>query len=137
MDGKERRIVKRALFNYPRALDDVVISTVDWAESNMAVDYSKVMVSSTPSNHKETQLCNLIDKNQNKIRWCYVVEKVLDHYRFQDDKVKFIEAFFFEKKTDTQVCLEIGLSRRTLFYWQEEVLDIAYRWARELKVMGD
>ena len=137
MEDKERKIVKRALFNYPKLLDGVVQSTVDWAESNIAVDYSKVAVQTSPSNHKETQLCKLIDKNQNNIRWCYVVEKVLDHYKFEEDKVRFIDLYYFKHKGETQACLEVGICRRTMFYWQEEILEITYRWAREFKLIGD
>lgn len=137
MERKVRGIVKKALNNYPVIFSDVVQSTVDWAESNMAIDYGKVAVKTSPGNYKEAQLCKLLDDNQQKARWCYVIEKVLDHYKFEQDKIKFIRAFYFDKKSEVQACMEVGISRRTMFYWQEEILDITYRWAKELKVIGE
>lgn len=135
VDAKRR--VKKALYDYPKALKESVTSTVEWAESNFAIDYSKVCVQSSPGNHKETQLCNLMDKNLIKVRWCYVVEKVLDHYRFEDEKVKFIKEHFFKQKSDILTCLDVGISRRTFFRWQEEIIEVAYNWAKELKLIGD
>ena len=137
MKKRARDLIKHALYNYRDMQKVAVISTVDWAESNFAIDYSKVSVQSSPSNYKETQLCALIDDNLKKVRWCYVVEKVLDHYHFEPDKQKFIREHYFLKKGETAICLDIGISRATLYRWQEEILGIAYRWAIELKVIGE
>ena len=66
MEQRSRRAIKSALKNYLKNFDNVVQSTVDWAENNMAVDYGKVVVKSSKGNYKETQLCGLIDENQKK-----------------------------------------------------------------------
>jgi hypothetical protein len=101
----------------------------------MAIDYSKVAVQTSPSNYKEAQLCALMDDNLKLVRWSYVVEKVLDHFKFEQDKVKFIRQHYFAKKGEVETCLEIGICRATMFNWQNEIIDIAYKWARELKVL--
>ncbi len=137
MKDKKTRLVKKVLYKYPDMMKGAVQSTVEWAESNMAVDYSKVAVQTSPSNYKEAQLCKILDENLANVRWCYVVEKVLDHYRFEPDKQKFIREHYFLKKGETAICLDVGISRATLYRWQEEILDIAYRWAIELKVIGE
>lgn len=137
MKSIEKKIIKKALYHYKDMMKSAVISTVEWAESNFAVDYSKASVQTSPSNYKETQLCALIDDNLKNVRWCYVIERVLDHYRFEQDKVKFIEMHYFKQKGEIETCLEVGISRRLFYYWQEEIIDIAYRWAKELKVLGD
>lgn len=135
MEKEYKSVVKKALYAYPKAMAGAVISTVEWAESNMAVDYGKVCVQTSPSNYKEAQLCKLIDENTASLRWCYVIEKVLEHYQFEQEKVKFIQKFFFEKKSEAFTCLSVGVSRRTFFRWKEEILETAYKWAVELKVL--
>lgn len=137
MKKETRKLIKKMFYEYPKNFNKSVTLAVEWAESNMAVDYSKVAVQTTPGNYKETQLCNVIDKNIRELRWCYVIEKVLDHYKFEQDKVKFIKTFYFDKKGEILTCLEVGISRRTLFRMQDEVFDFAYKWAKELKVIGE
>lgn len=137
MTNKIRKLIKKAFYIYPDAFNNVVVSTVDWAESNMAVDYGKVAVQTSPGNYKETQLCALMDENQKRLRWCYVVEKVLDHYKFEQDKVKFIETYYFHKKSEVETCLSVGICRRTMFNWQDEIMGIAYKWAIELKAIKE
>lgn len=131
MEKETLKKVKRAFFSYPLYRKQAVQSTVDFAEEQLAVDYSKVSVSSTKSNTKETRLCGIIDDNLTVLKWCYVVEKVLDHYRFEQDKVKFIQTRFFERKGDIETCLKVGICRRTLFNWQEEIIEKGYLWAQE------
>ena len=137
MKNETKKLIKKAFYTYKERMKSAVISTVEWAESNFAVDYSKVSVQTSPSNYKETQLCALIDDNLKNVRWCYVIEKVLDHYHFEQDKIKFIEMHFFKKKSEIETCLDVGISRRLFYYWQDEIIDIGYRWAKELRLIGD
>jgi hypothetical protein len=135
MEKKALKLVKKALYTYPKMLKEAVTSTVEWADSNMAVDFGKVAVQSSAGNFKETQLCKIMDDNLLKVRWCYMVEKVLDHYHFEQDKVKFIKMHYFDKRGELETCLEIGVCRATFYNWQNEVLETAYNWAKELKVI--
>lgn len=135
MEKTNKNKIKRAFYSYPKFLKQAVQSTVDFAEENFAVDYSKVSVQSSKTNAKETKLCAIIDNNLNTLRWCYVVEKVLDHYHFEKDKVAFINTFYFKGKSDIATCMEVGICRQTLYNWQNEVLEIAYKWAKEYKVI--
>ena len=135
MEKTNKNKIKRAFYSYPKLLKQAVQSTVDFAEENFAVDYSKVSVQSSKTNGKEAKLCAIIDDNLTTLRWCYVVEKVLEHYHFEKDKVAFINTFYFKGKSDIVTCVEIGVSRATLFRWQDEVLEIAYKWAKEYKVI--
>ena len=133
MENAVRSRIKKAFYSYPKEIKSAVVSTVEWAESNFAVDYSKVNVQTSHCNYKETQLCALMDENLKKVRWCYVVEKVIEHYHFERDKVKFIETHYFKQKGDIETCLEVGISRRTFYNWQDEIIETAYKWAKELK----
>lgn len=135
MDKRSKKLVKCALYNYPKFFNSVVISTVDWAESNMAIDYSKVAVSSSPGNYKENQLCKILDDNLSKLKWCKVVEKTLEHYHFEKDKRDFVNLHFFRNKSEVATCIALEISRPTFYRWQDEVLEIAFNWAREYKLL--
>ena len=134
---KARKQISRVFYTYPKVFKEIVCSTVEWAESNMAVDYSKVAVQTSPSNHKETQLCALMDNNLKKARWCNVVEKVLEHYKFEKDKVRFIDLHWFKKKTETEICIDIGIGRMTFYRWQNEIIDFALNWAKEYELIKE
>lgn len=137
MKNETRKLIKKAFYNYPKAMKEAVVLTVDWAESNFAIDYSKVSVQTSPSNYKETQLCALMDDNLKKMRWCYVVEKVLDRYHFEQGKVKFVQMHYFNKKSEVETCLEVGICRSTFYAWQDEIIEEAYNWAKELRLIGE
>ena len=137
MTNEIRKRIKQAFYDYPKMFKQAVISTVEWAESNMAVDYNKVSVQTSPGNYKETQLCALLDDNLKIVRWCSVVEKVLEHYHFEKDKIKFIESHYFNKKSDNNTCIEICIGRATFYRWQDEIIEEAYKWAKELKLIGE
>ena len=107
--GMEKSIKKKieyAFFNYKKNMAKGVISTVDWAESNMGVDYSKICVQSSNINSKESKLCEIIDNGITAYRWCLVVEKVLDYYKW-DCKEKLIRMNYFEKKGKYFICNKI------------------------------
>ena len=137
MKNEIRKLIKKAFYNYPKAMKEAVVLTVDWAESNFAIDYSKVSVQTSPGNYKETQLCSLMDNNLKAIRWCYVVEKVLDHYHFEQEKIKFIQMLYFDKKCEVDICVEVCIGRATFYRWQDEIIEEAYKWAKELRLIGD
>ena len=134
MDKYIRRTLKKAFYTYQEMSKNAVHSTVEWAESIFAVDYSKERVKSSASNVKEGKLCKIIDDNLTAIRWCTVVEKVLDYYKW-DGREKLIRQRYFEKKSITAICLNIGICRSTFFIWSDEILLKAEQWARELRLL--
>lgn len=134
MDKYIRRTLKKAFYTYQEMSKNAVQSTVEWAESNFAVDYSKERVKSSAGNVKEGKLCKIIDDNLTAIRWCTVVEKVLDYYKW-DGREKLIRQRYFEKKSITAICLNIGICRSTFFIWSDEILLKAEQWARELRLL--
>ena len=56
MEKAIRKKIEKAFYSYAENKNIGTRAVVDWAESNFAVDYSKVNVQSTPGG-KETQLC--------------------------------------------------------------------------------
>ena len=135
MTKKERKIIEHALYNYKKFFNNVVMSTVEWAESGLAIDYSKPRITTTSGNFKENKLCGIIDTTEGKLKYCRLVEKVLEHYHFDNAKIRFIEVHFFNNKNDISTCMEVGISRRSFYNWQNEIVEFAYNWAKELKVL--
>ena len=135
MTRQERKLIETMFYNYKKIFNNLVVLTIEWAESNMAVDYSKVAVSYSPGNYKEAQLCKILDKNQEKLRWSRMVERVLEHYYFDYDKIKFIQSYYFDKKGEVETCLIVGVCRATFFNWKNEILEEAYKWAREFNLL--
>lgn len=134
MENSVRKKIEKAFFNYKTLKECAVISTVDWAEAGLAIDYSKPTVKSTPTNTKESKLCQLLDENDKALRWSYVVEKTLDSFKFTD-KDKLIQAYFFENRGKIGTCQRVGICRSTFFYWKNEIIERAFLWAKELKVL--
>ena len=66
-----------------------------------------------------------------------MVEKVLDHYHFESDKVRFIEDYFFKLKGEVHTCVNVGIGRATLYRWENEIIETAYKWAKELKLIKE
>lgn len=66
-----------------------------------------------------------------------VADKVIEHYKFDLAKSNLITKFFFEGKSITATCLSVGICRTTFFKWMNEILELAYLWAKELKYDTD
>ena len=134
MEKNIKNKIKNAFYDYPKLKRHGAASVVEWAESGMAVDYSKIKVQSSNMVGKETYLCSLLDENFQSYRWAIVVEKVLDFYKW-GFKERFIQLRYFERKTTVQICFALPISERTFRYWEEEILLKAYMWAKELNLI--
>ena len=134
MEKTLRSKLKRALYGYNERKERGARLIIEWADSNMGTDYGKVSVQSSKTNAKENKLCALMDEQMKDYRWCVAVEKVLDYYKF-DIRSKLIRFRYFERKSEEQTCFNIGISRRTFFYWNEEILLKLQQWAEELGVL--
>lgn len=135
MDKSIFRKIEYALYNYDKIFRSAVKSTVEWAESNGAVDYSKERVQTSPDRKKEAKLCEIIDYSTEAVRWCEVIDKVFEHYKFEPTKCRLLRLKYFQKKTVVAVCKELKISRSTYFYWRDEIFLLLEQWAIELKTI--
>lgn len=136
MEKSTKKKIEYAFYHYKQFMAQGVISTVAWAEDNMAVDYSKVVVKSSSTGKKEERMCAEIDKGIAAYRWSLVVEKVLDFYKW-DCKEKLIRLKYFEQRSKYYVCEKVGISERTFRYWRDEILLKAQQWAEEYRLIGE
>lgn len=72
--------------------------------------------------------------NNENSAWKVVCDKVLERFKWTQNE-KLIHKFYFESKSPTSVAMELYMSEREFYYSKREVLDMAYRWAKELKLI--
>lgn len=134
MEKTTQRKIEYHFKNYNKLKKSAVQSTVDWATENMATDYSRERVQTSPSNYREEILCRLIDSSSEALRWALVIDKVIDHYKFEN-KSRMIIAHYFMNETIRKTCRIVGISSKTYFNWKNEIFDLTERWARELRII--
>ena len=129
-----KRKIDRAFFNYKSNIAAGVHSTVEWAQSNMAMRYDRPAVQSSPGRKREERLCAVIDDNMNKYKWCRVVENVLIKYH-GEYKDLLIDLRFFRKMPIEQVSVLMNVDRATIFRWLNDIRECARMWAEEYKLL--
>lgn len=134
MTKAQRRQIERELYNYKAnkqvASEYVALHALD----GFAVDYSKERVQSSSGNGVENNLISAISKEETAYKWCIVFQKTMDKYRWEL-KDELMRKKYIEKKGWIKICQDIGIERRTYFYWVDEVLYTAYKWAKELEII--
>lgn len=66
--------------------------------------------------------------------WKTVCDKVLERFKWTQNE-KLIRKYYIENKTPIAVCMELFMSEREFYYSKREILDMAFRWAREYKLL--
>lgn len=130
MDKNVKRELIYAFRNYRKLIETVVQSTVDLAERDLSVNYGGERVKTSLTNKREDKIVNGIDKSFNSWRWCYVVEKTLDCYKFTI-KDKIIRYRWFDRMSVRNVCRKCFVGEATFYRWQTEILETAEKWAAE------
>ena len=133
MEKKDLKKIEYYFFAYPRLLSKTVQSTVEWAELQ-AIDYTKPKVKSSRSTKREEMLCRLIDQGEQSYRWLTLVDKVKDRYKYTD-KYALIDFYYLRGLSKRKASAEIGVSERTFRRWKNEILETAYLWAQDLKLI--
>lgn len=129
MDIGIKKKLEHAFYFYETEIKKYYQSTVDFAESGLAIDYSKVRVSSSAGNAKETRLCGIIDKNV-RSPWLTVVENTLITYHKKHEE-QIIRLHYFECKNLAEVSRIIEMPIATVYRKNGEILEVAAEWAKE------
>lgn len=98
------------------------------ALDGFAVDYSRERVQTSYNNGTENKIIGAICKEETAYKWCVVFQKTMDKFRWEQKDI-LMRKKFIDKKSWISICSEIGIERRTYFYWLEEILFTAYLWA--------
>lgn len=133
MTKQERKVIEREFYKYKwnkSQADNYAVCAV--AYNSKAPDGERVKSSSGNANE---QLVIRAIYDQERMRgWVKVFEKTLDKFKWEQ-KDKLMRKRYLERKSVWRTCDEIGICRATYFYWLEDILQTAYLWAKELKLL--
>ena len=79
----------------------------------------------------EEQFYNYKASNE---QWRSVFDSVLIRYKWKSEEA-LLRKKYIEHKNHKRICKEIGISKRTYSYWQNRILEDAYMFAKELKLL--
>lgn len=131
MNKETRKKLEVAFYEYKKNRDLAVCDILnDIADRLLTVNYDKLPVKTSQTYGVDSAIINYIDRNDERYKWCKVVEKTMERF-YGEYKDKLIIKFFFEKKGVNRTAYELHISRRTFFYWLDEILLKAEFWARE------
>ncbi len=132
MTKQQRKTIEREFYRYnfnKRTADDYAVTAV--AYDSKAPDGERVKTSG--GNTNEQLVIRAIYETERMRGWCKVFEKTIDKFRWEQ-KDKLMQKRYIERKGIWRTCEEIGIERRTYFYWLEDILQTAFLWASELKL---
>lgn len=134
MTKQQRKMIEREFYNYEKNRNEAADYISSRALARMGVDYSRERVKSSNGNFVEESVINAVDKYERLYKWCLVYEKTLDRFRWTQ-KDKLMQMRYIDKNHDVCICDVIGISDRTVRYWVEEILQVAFMWAQEFNLI--
>ncbi len=132
MTKQQRKIIEKEFYKYKwnkRESENYAVCAV--AYNSSAPDGERVKTS--VGNQTEQLVIRAIYETERLRGWCTVFEKTLEKFKWEQ-KDKLMQKRYLERKSVWRICDEIGIERRTYFYWLENILQTAYLWASELKL---
>lgn len=133
MTKQQRKKIEREFYGYTCNRQKAADYVSSHAYDHFGVDYSSERVKSSHGNGTESSVIRMIDEADEAWRWCLVFEKTLERFRWEK-KDELMRKKYIERKNPYTICAEIGIGRSTYFYWKEEILQIAFLWATDLKL---
>lgn len=91
-------------------------------------------VKASVGNANERMIIRAVDEAERMRGWCKVFEKTLDRFKW-GQKDELMQKRYLERKSIWRTCDEIGIERRTYFYWLSDILRTACLWAEDLKLI--
>lgn len=132
MTKQQRKTIEQQFYKYKwnkREAENHTVTTV--AYNSSAPDGERVQ--SSKGNSTEQLIIRAIYETEQLRGWVMVFEKTLEKFKWEH-KDKLMQKRYLERKSIWRTCDEIGISRATYFYWLEDILQVAYLWACELKL---
>lgn len=133
MTSEQRKIIEREFYRYTfnkKTSENYAVYAIAYDSS--APDGDRIK--SSTGNKNEQLIIRAIYDQERMRAWCNVYEKTLEKFKWEH-KDKLMEKRYRERKKPEKICREIGIARRTYDYWVDDILEVAYRWAKELKLL--
>lgn len=135
MTKQQRKKIEREFYGYTRNRQKAADYVSSHAYDHFGVDYSSERVNSSRGNGTESSVIRMIDEEDEAWRWCLVFEKTLERFRWEK-KDELMRKKYIERKNPYTICVEIGIERRTYFYWLDEIRRIAFQWALDFRLFS-
>lgn len=137
MTNQQKKIIEKEFYRYKENKKAGGQFLDDFVARQLASTCGKDRVKGTGENGIESGIISAIDHETaagaRARKWAIVYEKTRDKY-FCEGKDKLMQKVFQERKSVFRVCSEIGIQRRTYFYWLDEILNTAKLWANALGI---
>lgn len=134
MTRAQRRTIESHFYNYEKERNECADYISSRMLAGMGMDYSKEKVCSSHGNAVEDRIIKTLDDYNRKYQWCIVYEKTLERVKWTQ-KDKLMQMRYIDKNHQVCICDVIGISDRTLRYWVEDILNIAFMWAQEFNLL--
>ena len=131
MTRQQRKQIEREFYNYKLNREKAANYVASHAYDGLSVDWSEPRVKSSSGNAPERNLINALSEEERAWKWCVVYQKTMERF-YWTKKDELMRRRYELRETEDATCLRLCLSRRTYYYWLDELLAIAYRWAQKL-----
>lgn len=137
MTREQKKTIEREFYRYKENKEAGGDFLKDYAYSRIAVNYEGDRVYGSGLNTTENGVVNAVSKDLSKsvraYKWSVIFEKTMDRFRWTQ-KDKLMRMKYIERKGVTRICTDIGIERRTYFYWLDEILIHAIQWCYALNI---
>lgn len=130
MTREQRKKIEREFYNYEKNRATAAEYFANRALAGIGVDYSRDRVKTSQKNSVEENVIKTVDGYEMLYKWCLVYEKTLERFRWTL-KDKLMQMRYIDRNHEVCICDVIGISERTMRYWVEDILQVAYMWAQD------
>ncbi len=133
MTLEQRKTIEREFYRYKwnkRECENYAVCAV--AYDSAAPDGERVKSSS--GNKQEQLVIRAIYETERLRAWCTVFEKTQEKFKWEH-KDKLMQKKYIERKKPWKICDELNIADRTYRYWLNQILEVGYLWAKELKIL--
>lgn len=134
MTKQQRKQIEREFYNYKLNRDKAANYVASHALDGLTIDYSEPRVKSSPGNTMENKLIKAIDEEDLAWRWYLVYEKTMERF-YWTQKDELMRRRYEKKEHETATCMALCIARSTYFAWTEEIMLVAFMWAKELSLL--
>ena len=134
MTKQQRKKIEREFYNYENTRNECAAYMAEQAIAGLGVDFSGERVNTSQRNTVEERVVKTVDEYERMYKWCLVYEKTLERFKWTL-KDKLMQMRYIDKNHQVCICDVIGISDRTLRYWVEEILQVAFMWAQEYNLL--
>lgn len=134
MTKAERRTIEKEFFRYTENSRKAASYIEMHAADGIAIDQTSPRVIATPRNGVERAVICLVNEEERARRWSFIFDKTLERFRWTM-KDELMRRRYIRQEHYLLTCAALHLSPKAYYHWRREVLEVAFLWAKELKIL--